>query len=173
VEQVAACCLELIEGGTELPGAISAIAYQALMALYDDVMVRPQPAAAHDKDRMARIVEHIRSHLSQPLDATTLAAMVGLSRTQFTRVFTSHEGLPPAEFIMRERMTQAARILARPDVHVGEAARLCGFQDPNYFAKVFRRTFGISPTEFRTTGMYAAAGRREHRASRAHRSIGA
>jgi AraC-like DNA-binding protein len=31
---------------------------------------------------------------------------------------------------------------------------LCGFDEPNYFAKVFRRFFGASPTEFRATGMY-------------------
>jgi AraC-like DNA-binding protein len=33
---------------------------------------------------------------------------------------------------------------------------MAGFEDPNYFAKVFRRHFGASPTEFRTTGMYAS-----------------
>ena len=33
---------------------------------------------------------------------------------------------------------------------------MCGFDDSNYFAKVFRRGFGVSPTEFRTTGMYSS-----------------
>ena len=36
---------------------------------------------------------------------------------------------------------------------------MCGFDDPNYFSKVFRRVYGITPTEFRTTGMYASIGR--------------
>ena len=36
-----------------------------------------------------------------------------------------------------------------------ERSTLTGFSDPNYFSKVFRRFFGASPTEFRTTGMYA------------------
>lgn len=161
LEQIAACCLRLIEGGTETPGAISAITYQAIMALYDDVLFRPQPVDPSGDDRILRIVRHLRAHLSQPLDVTSLAAMAGLSRTQFTRVFTSHEGLPPAEFILRERMTQAARLLARPDTRVSDVAAMCGFADPNYFAKVIRRTFGISPTEFRTTGMYGAAARRD------------
>ena len=38
---------------------------------------------------------------------------------------------------------------------------MCGFEDPNYFAKVFRRGFGVSPTEFRTTGMYASTGHQQ------------
>ena len=33
---------------------------------------------------------------------------------------------------------------------------MSGFEDANYFSKVFRRIYGINPTEFRTTGMYAA-----------------
>ncbi|RVC71896.1 AraC family transcriptional regulator, partial [Mesorhizobium sp. M2A.F.Ca.ET.046.02.1.1] len=34
----------------------------------------------------------------------------------------------------------------------------CGFEDANYFSKVFRRFYGITPTQFRTTGMYASLG---------------
>lgn len=159
VERVAACCLALIEGERHTPGAVSATTYEALMALYDDVLFRSHGAA--DDDRLGRILRHIRANLGQALDVSTLADLAGLSRTQFTRTFVAREGLPPAEFIMRERMTQAARLLGRPDLPVGDAARACGFADPNYFAKVFRRTFGISPTEFRTTGMYVATARRE------------
>ena len=42
---------------------------------------------------------------------------------------------------------------------VKQISRDCGFEDPNYFAKAFRRTFGASPTEFRTRGMYSDANR--------------
>jgi AraC-like DNA-binding protein len=44
------------------------------------------------------------------------------------------------------------------DLSIKDASGMCGFDDPNYFAKVFRRGFGVSPTEFRTTGMYASLG---------------
>ncbi|HCV71735.1 MAG TPA: AraC family transcriptional regulator, partial [Agrobacterium sp.] len=39
---------------------------------------------------------------------------------------------------------------------IKEVSVLCGFEDPNYFSKVFRRLYGINPSEFRTTGMYAS-----------------
>ena len=72
-------------------------------------------------------------------------------------MFALSEGLPPAEFVLAERMRRAARLLAgAAGQPVKEIAGMCGFEDPNYFAKVFRRFFGTSPTEFRTTGMYAA-----------------
>ena len=56
---------------------------------------------------------------------------------------------------LRERMERAAKLLSNSRVSVKGIAISCGFTDPNYFSKVFRRFFGASPTEFRTTGMYA------------------
>ena len=56
-------------------------------------------------------------------------------------------------------MRHAARLLTSHSLlPIKEIANLCGFDEPNYFAKVFRRFFGTSPTEFRTTGMYATVG---------------
>ena len=53
-------------------------------------------------------------------------------------------------------MRRAARLLSSHSLlSVKEIANLTGFDEPNYFAKVFRRFFGTSPTEFRTTGMYS------------------
>ena len=73
-------------------------------------------------------------------------------------MFAASEGVPPAEFVLQERMRRAARLLtSHALLPVKEIASLCGFDEPNYFAKVFRRFFGTSPTEFRTTGMYATA----------------
>jgi transcriptional regulator GlxA family with amidase domain len=73
-------------------------------------------------------------------------------------MFTESEGIPPAEFVLQERMRRAARLLTSHSLlPVKEIAILTGFDDPNYFAKVFRRFFGTSPTEFRTTGMYSTS----------------
>lgn len=43
---------------------------------------------------------------------------------------------------------------------VKEVAIMCGFEDADYFSKVFRRCYGITPSQFRTTGMYASMGSR-------------
>ena len=65
--------------------------------------------------------------------------------------------MPPAEFVLRRRLQRATKLLTKAaDLSVKEVAVMSGFEDPNYFAKVFRRYFGASPTEFRTTGMYSS-----------------
>jgi transcriptional regulator GlxA family with amidase domain len=98
---------------------------------------------------------HIRTNLESDLDVQRLADLAGLSRAHFTRVFASCEGSSPAEFVQLERMRRAAQLLTSGALSVKAIATNCGFDDPNYFAKVFRRTYGISPSQFRSTGMYS------------------
>jgi AraC-like DNA-binding protein len=160
IEHIADCSLRLIEGHGERPGAASAIAYEAVGALYDDVFGSQSASLVADEESMVRrVVEHIRANLDKELAVTELAEVGGFSRAHFSRLFAASEGLPPAAFVLQERMRRAARLLTSHSLlPIKEIANLCGFDEPNYFAKVFRRFFGTSPTEFRTTGMYAATG---------------
>ncbi|WP_026187280.1 AraC family transcriptional regulator [Ensifer sp. BR816] len=155
VESLADCSLRLITGG-ETPGRASAIAYEAAMALYDDVF-GSHPVFSEEYRKMHHVIEHILANLEKPLPVEELARVSGLSRAHFSRVFAASEGMPPAEFVLQKRLQRAVKLLTKTaDLPVKEVAILSGFDDPNYFAKVFRRVFGASPTEFRTTGMYAS-----------------
>jgi AraC-like DNA-binding protein len=159
IERLAGCCLKLIEGNGEMPGAASAIGYEAACALFDDVFGSQSALSEPAEDNpLGNVVEHIRRNLDKPLSVPDLASVSGFSRAHFSRMFTATEGMPPAEYVLDQRMRHAARLLSSHSrLSVKEVASLTGFEDPNYFAKVFRRFFGISPTEFRTTGMYATA----------------
>ena len=159
IERIADCCLRLIEGKGEMPGAASAIGYEAACTLFDDVFgsqsALSEPA---DDNPLRRVVEHIRRNLDKQLTVSDLASVSGFSRAHFSRMFAASEGVPPAEYVLDQRMRHAARLLtSHAHLPIKEIASLTGFEDPNYFAKVFRRFFGTSPTEFRTTGMYATA----------------
>jgi AraC-like DNA-binding protein len=158
IEQIAGCCLRLIDGAGETPGAASAIAYEAVGALYDDVFGSQPEAGEIGEDNVIRgVVDYVLANLDKTLSVHHLADIAGLSRAHFSRVFAASEGMPPAEFVLQSRMRRAARLLSSHALlPVKEVASLCGFDELNYFAKVFRRFFGTSPTEFRTTGMYAA-----------------
>ncbi|WP_312862121.1 AraC family transcriptional regulator [Rhizobium sp. P32RR-XVIII] len=157
IDHLADCSLRLIKGAAT-PGAASAIAYEAAMALYDDVF--GSPAFAADLSAMQPVIDHIHANLEQPLPVSELASIVGLSRAHFSRSFAESEGLPPAEYVLQQRLQRATKLLTKADfLPVKEVSIMCGFDDPNYFSKVFRRVYGITPTEFRTTGMYASIGK--------------
>jgi AraC-like DNA-binding protein len=160
VARLAAISLELTDGKAKGAGEASALAYAATMAIYDDLLGGEGVARTERGEAVARALAYVRSHLHEPFDVQTLADAAGLSRAHFSRLFTSCEGVPPAEYVLNERMRRAARLLVSGQVSIKQISGDCGFDDPNYFAKAFRRTFGASPTEFRTTGMYSAANRR-------------
>jgi AraC-like DNA-binding protein len=154
IDHIADCSLRLIREAAT-PARASAIAYEAAMALYDDVF--RSHALTIDLSSMQRVIDHIHANLERALSVEELASVSGLSRAHFSRVFTESEGLPPAEFVLQQRMQRAAKLLTNAAfLPVKEVAIISGFEDANYFSKVFRRIFGITPTEFRTTGMYAA-----------------
>ena len=159
LEHVARCCLRLVNGEGNSPGAASAIAYEAVAALYDDAFGSDTAQSAHDDHPHIRVViDHLLANLDRPMTVSDLAEVSGLSRAHFSRTFKTRIGVPPAEYVLHERMRRAARLLTDHSVlPVKEVSNLTGFDDPNYFAKVFRRFFGASPTEFRTTGMYSTA----------------
>lgn len=158
IEHLAECTLRYVEGEGDTPGAASAIAYEAAMALFDDVFGARGQHPRDEDDAHQRVVRHILANLDKTLTVNGLAEFAGLSRAHFSRLFTRNEGMAPAEFVASERMRRAATLLATdPSVSVKDAAAIVGFDDPNYFAKAFRRVYGTSPTEFRTTGMYATA----------------
>ncbi|CAB3800397.1 AraC family transcriptional regulator [Pararobbsia alpina] len=156
IDHLAQCSLELNDSALETPGEASARAYAATMALYDDLLGPHETASRTSAHRLTeRVVMHIRKNLASDLDVQMLADLAGLSRAHFTRVFASCEGSSPAEFVQLERMRRAARLLTSGTLSIKAIATNCGFDDPNYFAKVFRRTYGISPSQFRSTGMYS------------------
>lgn len=156
IERLADCCLKLA-GDLENAGEASQYAYSATMALYDDLLEPqegPQGLTPHHA-MIGRVLGHIRQNLASELNIPNLAQVAGLSRAHFSRIFTDEEGLPIAKFILQERMRLAAKLLSGHTLSIKEIASACGFDDANYFAKVFRRSFGLSPSEFRSTGMYS------------------
>jgi len=160
IARLTSISLDLRDGKAKSAGVASAMAYAATMALYDDLLGGeggPRNARSRSIDR---VLAQVRRRLHEPLDVQALADLAGLSRAHFSRVFKTCEGVPPAEFVLAERMRRAASLLVSGAANVKAVARDCGFDDPNYFAKAFRRRFGASPTEFRTTGMYSDSARR-------------
>ncbi|SEU37013.1 AraC family transcriptional regulator [Nonomuraea wenchangensis] len=78
-----------------------------------------------------------------------LGEMVGMSRTTFTRRFTSQVGKPPMTYLIGWRLNCAARLLRETDASLAAIARQVGYSTEFAFAGAFRREYGVSPGRFR------------------------
>ncbi|HSL46156.1 MAG TPA: AraC family transcriptional regulator [Anaerolineales bacterium] len=102
------------------------------------------------------VMRYIRAHIHEPLDRETLAAVAGFSIPHFHRVFTAHVGESAISYIRRMRLERAARKLRMGAVDITEVALSAGYDSHAAFSKAFKQQFGLSPSEFRQLGCWAA-----------------
>lgn len=148
-DRLAAACLAVMGGKLTL-GEASTAAYSALAALHDAAFAGAEAAAAL-APALARVTGFIEAHLGEPLPVDRLAAVAGMSRAHFVRVFSAALGQPPSDFVEGRRMERIERLLLATEMKVGEIAAATGFADGNYLAKVFRRRRGMTPLAFRAS----------------------
>ena len=77
-----------------------------------------------------------------------LAERLEVSAAHLGRVFTKKIGISPGKYITRVRIEYAKLLLLDPDTTISYVAEASGFANANYFAKVFRRETGLSPSEY-------------------------
>jgi AraC family transcriptional regulator len=102
------------------------------------------------------VMKYIRQHIHEPLDRETLAAVAGFSIPHFHRVFTAHVGESAVSYVRRLRLERAARKLRMGAVDITEVALAAGYDSHAAFSKAFKQQFGLSPSEFRQLGCWAA-----------------
>ena len=107
-------------------------------------------------DCIKDVMRYIREHISEPLDRETLAAVAGFSVPHFHRVFTAHVGESAIGYVRRLRLERAARKLRMGAVDITEVALAAGYDTHAAFSKAFKQQFGLSPSEFRQLGCWAA-----------------
>lgn len=91
----------------------------------------------------------IEGHIGDPLlSVDTFAEAMGYIRTNFYKKVKDLTGQSPANYIKTIRLNKAAELLKNETITVSEVCYKVGFSKPNYFAKVFKEHFGVSPKKY-------------------------
>ncbi len=89
-----------------------------------------------------------RRHV-EPLSLRDVAHEIGMTPGHLTTVVRRRTGRTVQEWIIERRMAEARKLLTDTDLPVSEVARRVGIADPGYFSRLFRRTHGASPRNWR------------------------
>jgi AraC family transcriptional regulator len=114
---------------------------------------RQIPAAPTGRETR-RVIEAIRlveSDAARPLELKEMAAVAGMSKYHFLRVFRRLTGLTPHRYLVSARLRRAALALTSSRRPVIDVALDAGFGDLSTFNKTFRAVFGLTPTQYRDT----------------------
>jgi two-component system response regulator YesN len=90
-----------------------------------------------------------QSYMEKSLSLQEVAMCVGISPNYFSKCFREEVGISFSLYIARLRMNKAIELLNDPLFKVYEVAHASGFSDYAHFAKVFKKNFEFSPTEYR------------------------
>jgi AraC family transcriptional regulator len=114
---------------------------------------RRSPAAPTGREarRVVEAIRFIESDAARPISLADLAAVAGMSKYHFLRVFRRLAGVTPHQYLISARMRRAALGLASSRRPVLAIALDSGFGDLSTFNNRFRATFGLTPTQYRAS----------------------
>ena len=102
-----------------------------------------------EDNRIAKTVLYIRKHLNEAIELEKLAEISCLSKDHFIRLFKKELGTTPLQYINQKKIEKAQLLLITEELAVKEIAFQLAFDDYSYFNRLFNKTTGVTPQEYR------------------------
>ena len=106
---------------------------------------RRQSGTASIREAKRYIAEHFRANPT----LEEVAGMAGMSPTYLSAMFKKDVGIGFSEYLTQLRCEEAKRLMRQTQEPLAQIAEEVGYQDAKYFSRIFRKTVGIKPSEYR------------------------
>jgi two-component system response regulator YesN len=110
-----------------------------LFELLTTVSLRPQ------NEYVAKILNYIENHITEKLTLTTISNYVNLSKEYTCAIFKKEAGKSLTSYINERKALRAKDHIESSDMPLTEVAYLFGFDDYNYFSRLFKKHCGVTP----------------------------
>jgi AraC-like DNA-binding protein len=127
-------------------------AYSANILLQEVLLLFAREQSLEDTFRhteLNKILIYMHKNIDKPFRVDELVKKSGLSRTSFFTRFRSITGLSPSNYMLKLKLESAKASLDTTNLSVKEIASTLHFYDEFHFSKLFKRSYGLSPTAFR------------------------
>ena len=115
--------------------------------------IRPETSFNMSKEEnefINKLVNQINEDMqSGDISVEKLSKAMFISRSQLSRKVLNLTGMSTSDFVMQVRMGKARRLLEDTMIPITEVAMKCGFNDPSYFTRIFKKTYDITPSQAR------------------------
>ncbi len=102
-----------------------------------------------NQDIILKAVQFIEANLQNEISVLDISLEVGYSLFHFSRLFHGVIGHTPKDYLLRRRLTEAAKAILSSKKKISDIAFAYQFNDSETFNRAFKRTFGLNPTELR------------------------
>ncbi|BBF43658.1 transcriptional regulator, AraC family [Lachnospiraceae bacterium KM106-2] len=108
---------------------------------------------SRDLTRFLPIFQMIEEHYKENISLDKMAECLSITKCHFCRLFKQITGQTATEYINSVRLKKAVCQLSQSDHNITEIAIDCGFDNINYFSRLFKKYYRVSPTEFRKSNL--------------------
>ncbi len=100
-------------------------------------------------DTIENAKKYISENFSSDISLDDVSRIVNISPYYFSKLFKEATGENFIEYLTNIRIEKAKDLLLNSDMSMKEICAMCGYQDPNYFSRTFKKNVGFTPTEFK------------------------
>ena len=98
-----------------------------------------------------KALDYIELHYAEKIGLKTLSDALYISPNYFSDLFRRHMKVKFSDFLIEYRLKKACILLKKPEYKVSEIAEMVGFRDSTYFSTIFKKTYNLTPLEYKNT----------------------
>lgn len=102
---------------------------------------------------VSKAVHYIQNHISEKMSLEIIAEYLNVSPPYLSALFHSEAGITLSDYVLRQKINLAKEYLKVENLSITQISQLCGFEDSNYFSRVFKKYTMMSPRQYRKTNI--------------------
>lgn len=119
------------------------------ISLFEQRMLKEKNSEKQEERTISGITRYLQEHLSEEISLSVLAKEFHLNPQYISQLFKNEIGVGFLVYLTNIRLERAKKLLVSTALSVAEVAQQCGYSDYRVFTKVFKKTEGITPSQFR------------------------
>jgi len=121
--------------------------YELALKIIEDSLIKKQSTPT-----VEAVVQDLTLSFNEPeLSVSNILEKTGYSKDHIRRKFIDERGVSPVEYLTSLRVAHAKKLLRKQkelNLPISEIGTLCGYYDPRYFARIFKKETGLTPSEY-------------------------
>jgi len=101
-----------------------------------------------NREEIYESIKYIHEHYAREIYVAELADLAHLSADRYTTLFKSVTGTTPMRYLLRFRLQRACEMMKHTRLNIQQIASAVGFDDQLYFSRMFKKAYGVTPTEY-------------------------
>ena len=126
--------------------ALNSWLFTAVTGFLDNLLAYPD---AKHANLIHQCIQYINTNYSSPLTLEEIARIVCLSPDYLSKIFKQETGTTFSRYLNDVRIARAKELIRQSRLRMTDISSMVGYDDQSYFTKVFTKTVGVSPSEYR------------------------